>query len=250
MLVLAVIAMGIPCMTGQTASRQKAPVLSALATQEAPPSDPRVTLPQMLVRPEGGAGNGIRSMVCGNLPLPTLGDQIRQATGGVEIWGYVETSDKPEGASKVAHKGVWKVNLSGNFSPLLERDLGGCYSAVIVDSIYYFFTITDLGSYKLPVNYGRHIGTWESVKVPDVTYTTDIPYALCTDGYTVWGQFYKDNKYIFGSYDLTKMKHTAIAECEGQWNAMAYGNDGNIYAIDMSGKLLQVVPKTGATTLN
>lgn len=249
---LAAAALVAPGMTAQTAGRVSARSYSAEVRQQAN-ADSRAAMPSMQVRTGRTAhSSNLQSAAAGYLSLPSLTsvrDQMRQATGGVDIWGNVIYSDKPEGSDKNAHLGIWKIGLDGTFTSIHPTSLGGCYAAVVVDGVYHNYYVMNFLGMSMPQYKAYDIETWETVTTPVTSVTAaNMPFSLCTDGTNVYGQYLANSQFKFGKFDVNTNTWTYVADCATQWNGCAYGNDGNIYAVDMLGDAYKVVPSTGVAT--
>lgn len=255
MLLLAAAALVAPTMTAQTAARQSARMNSALVQQTANTS--RSEFQDVQVRSAATASSRQLSSPTQHFVLPTsnatLGDQMRAATGGITIVGNVIYSNPAEGqTSGNARLGMYSFNIDNTgWSELLRGNLG-CYAAVAVDGVYYnYVAVQSLLGYAFYVR-TYDMETWEQLSSTTIT-NAKTPRALATDGTNVYGCFYNGQSgdaagYEYGKLDLATNEHTVICTLPQNWNACAWGNDGNIYAIDMLGDLYKVVPATGAMT--
>lgn len=208
------------------------------------------TLPQMLFRTESSRPQDAARAVEGFIAPPvSVAAQMRRATGGVELYGNVTFSEKAEGSSKPVHAGIWKFTDTGEFTAVKNSNLGGCYSAVLIDGIYHNYYPDPNGGVNVPRYKAYDITTWKEVKRPVSTIQAGaLPFALCTDGNTAYGQYLTGTQFKYGRFDVNTNKWTFIADCPAQWNACAWGNDGFIYAVDMVGDAYKVTPSTGAMT--
>lgn len=123
---LATLALAGSSMTAQPSAKRGAHSLSPEARQNVETTV--AGAPQMLVRSQATASSRMFSSTSvGTLTLPgrSAMQQMRQATGGVDIWGNVIYSDKPEGSSSAAHLGIWKISTSGEFESVYPTSLGG-----------------------------------------------------------------------------------------------------------------------------
>lgn len=180
-----------------------------------------------------------------SFPLPTSAGNLNRTSGRpLVIYGNVQYSTS-------SRQGIWQVGADGTFTPVLpERISNGYNASVVVDGVYHLFYTLSFAGITAQMYVTRDAKTWESVPHTAKITEATMPYALCTDGSVVYGQYYDktNDKWKYGKLSLTNLTWTDISDCAAQWNGMAYGNDNNIYAVDMTGKVLRVVPATGAAT--
>lgn len=180
-----------------------------------------------------------------SFPLPgKSGDMTRGAGRPINLVGNIQYSN-------AGRQGMWQVSLDGTFTSVMpERLSNGYNSAVVLNGVYHLFYKLTFSGITAWMYVTRDAKTWETVDHTGKITEATIPYALCTDGTVVYGQYYdKDaQKWKYGILNMTSLTWTAVSDCASQWNGMAYGNDKNIYAIDMAGKVLRIAPATGAAT--
>ena len=109
-----------------------------------------------------------------------------------------------------------------------------------------FGVLTSMYIRKLDTSFWDQKAKNSSVKVG--TMATDL--ALDPTTNTVYGCFYNDAQdgYVLGKMNYSTYKRTAIAELTTGWNACAFDAQGQLYAIEMSGRLVKVDKETAEIT--
>lgn len=138
---------------------------------------------------------------------------------------------------------------------MIAPDIVANRGAVMVDGIYY---VARSEGY---LDYTYYIDTydatnWELIESRETSIELmSADMALDPVSGKVYGCFFAslDNisgkeTYAFGTADFETLTMTPICSLEDKfWSAMAFDNDGTLYAIDMEGKLLVINKETGET---
>lgn len=161
------------------------------------------------------------------------------------LYGTLLYSDNWEsGKSKV---GMYRIQADGNggFQPvLLDPRLSAQMGGAKVGNRYFASFGNDIGLTTLWVNTLWDTETWTPVYIDPNGSQQSMASCLTTDPTTgtVYGSFADDT---FGTVNILNGQRSTISSLPAAWSAIACGADGTLYAVDMSGCLLEIDKVTG-----
>ena len=189
------------------------------------------------------------------VPLPAgyqAGSPVASAespAGVPVIYGTVISSKAGEDGSPAHSKGMYTFTGDGTFTRLNTQGNAQYGGAPMADGFYY--AVNRTGTAKIYVD-KFNTSTWKRSSHTLVSnvgiMASDVAYDPTSD--MVYGCFYNDSGdgYVFGKADYSTRKRTAIKPLEMSLNAVMADASGQIWAIDMTGNLLKIDKRSGAST--